>query len=253
MEHMTHLPEEESFLVHNLKEITRILNDLSKKKVMLKVSFNHGADECLTTIIEVDSKHHAVNLDIGLDEDFNRRLLASHHVIFSKEDGVRIKWTSAQISLVTLNDGKAIKIALPKKLIRLQRREFYRLATSIVNPVICKIPVTDSINSDEERCLELTLLDVSLGGIGVIATHPLDAVYVLGASFERCKISLPDVGVTSLTLQLKSITALTMRDGAIKNRIGFEFIKLTRVNQGFINQYTYNLERLEMALASKAK
>ncbi len=248
MERVTHLPEEETYLVHNLKEITQILNELSKKKVMLKVSFNHGADECLTTVIEVDVQHHAVYLDIGLDEAFNHRLLASHHVVFSKDDGIRIKWTSAHISLVALTDGKAIKIALPQKLIRLQRREFYRLATPIVNPVLCQIPV-----DDDDRLIDLMLIDVSLGGVATIIANPLDPVFVLGASFDRCQISFPDVGVTSLTLQVKSITAITMKDGALKNRISFEFIKPSRGNEGLINQYTYNLERLEIALANGAK
>lgn len=253
MEHEVHLPEEEQYLVQNLKEITQILTDMSKKKSMLKVSFNHGMDECLTTIIEVDAQHHAVYLDIGLDEAFNSTLLASHHVVFSKDDGVRIKWASAHITLVALKDGKAIKIALPQKLMRLQRRESFRLATPIINPVSCKIPVVDKTNSGEDEILELTLVDVSLGGIGAITPSPLDPVFVIGASFDKCKISFPDVGETSLTLQVRNITPIIMKDGVTKNRIGFQFIEPSRGNEGLINRYTYNLERLEMALVSGAK
>lgn len=245
------LPEEEQYLVHNLKEIVQILTDQSKLKTMFKVSFNHGADECLTTVILVDAKSHAVYLDIGLDETFNGRLLASHHVVFSKDDGVRIKWVSSQVSLATLKDGKAIKIALPQKLMRLQRREFFRLATPIVNPVPCQIPVANDINPDEDKALELTLVDVSLGGIGALAADPLDPVFVVGANFNQCKISFPDVGVTSLTLQVRNITSVTMKDGSTKHRIGFKFIEPSRGNEGLINRYTYNLERLAMAVASK--
>ncbi len=245
------LPEEEPYLVHNNKEIIQILTDQSKLKTMFKVSFNHGADECLTTVIVVDAKAHAVYLDIGLDEAFNSRLLASHHVVFSKDDGIRIKWVSTHISLATLKDGKAIKIALPQKLMRLQRREYFRLATPIVNPVPCQIPVADDTNPDVNKVLELTLVDVSLGGIGTIAADPLDPVFVLGASFDKCKISFPEVGLTSLTLQVRNITSITIKDGATKHRIGFKFIEPSRGNEGLINRYTYNLERLAMAVASK--
>lgn len=251
MEHVAHSPDEEQYLVHNSKEIIQILTDISKSKSMLKVSFNHGADECLTTIIAVDIKNHAVYLDIGLDDAFNIRLLANHHVIFSKDDGVRIKWVSAHITAVTLHDGKAIKITLPQKMLRLQRREFFRLATPIVNPVPCQIPIVDEDNPDIERLIELTLADVSLGGIAAIASDPLDPLFVLGANFDKCKISFPDVGVTSLTLQMRNITSLTLKDGSIKHRIGFQFIEPSRGNEGLINRYTYNLERLAMALMSK--
>lgn len=252
MEHVTHLPEEEQYLVSNLKEIVQILTDLSKKKTMLKVSFNHGADECLTNVIAVDANNHAVYLDIGLDEAFNSRLLASHHVAFAKDDGVRIKWISAHVSLATLKDGKAIKIALPQKLMRLQRREYFRLATPIVNPVPCQIPIVDQTNADENKILEFTLVDVSLGGIGAITLNPLDPAFVIGASFNQCKISFPDIGVTSLTLQVRNITPITMKDGSIKNRIGFQYIEPSRGNEGLISRYTYNLERLLMALAHDA-
>lgn len=251
MEHVAHSPDEEQYLVYNSKEIIQILTDLLKSKAMLKVSFNHAADECLTTIIAVDVKNHVIHLDIGLDDAFNNRLLANHHVIFSKDDGIRIKWVSAHISAVTLHDGKAIKIALPQKMLRLQRREFFRLATPIVNPVPCQIPIVDKTNPDVERTLELILADVSLGGIATIAPDPLDPVFVVGANFNQCKISFPDVGVTSLTLQVRNITSISVKDSSAKHRIGFQFIEPSRGNEGLINRYTYNLERLAMALASK--
>lgn len=249
MEHAAHTHDEEQFIVRNQKQIIQILNDLAKHHEMLKVSFN--SDTCLTNVISVDANNHVVYLDIGIDEAFNSRLLESHHVVFSKDDGIRIKWTSTQVSFATLKDGKAIKIALPQKLMRLQRREFFRLATPIVNPVPCIIPVSDQANPDAERVLELTLVDVSLGGIGVIAANPLDELFVIGASFDKCKINFPEVGETSLTLQVRNIIPITMKDGAIKHRIGLQFISPSRGNEGLINRYTYNLERQAMAVASK--
>ena len=249
MEDATHVNDDEQFIVQNQKQIIQILNELAKQHEMLKVSFGH--DTCLTNVISVDVHNHVVYLDIGIDDAFNDRLLASHHVVFTKDDGVRLKWTSAQLILPTLKDGKAIKIALPQKLMRLQRREFFRLTTPIVNPVPCIIPITDEENPDADRILELTLVDVSLGGVGVIASNPLDEVLVIGASFDRCKINFPEVGETSLTLQVRNISPITMKDGAIKSRIGLQFISPSRGNEGLINRYTYNLERQAMALASK--
>ncbi len=252
MEHAAHTADEEQFVVHNPKEVVQILNDLLKQKITLKVSFNHGADVYLTTVITIDTKSHTVNLDIGRDEEFNRRLLASKSVLFSKEEGIRIKWTSTHISEVTLKDGKAIRIALPKDLIRLQRREFFRFATSIVNPVSCAISYPDVADSEEEKTLDLTLLDVSLGGIGVIAADPLDSVFAIGTKFNNCKISFPDVGMTNLTLQVKNITLLPAKDGVIKHRIGFQYIEPSRGNEGLINRYVFILERQALALANGA-
>lgn len=244
MGYETHLPEEEPYLVHNLKEIIQILSDLSKRKTMIKASFNRGDDEYLTTIIEVDEKNHALYLDIGLDEAFNNKLLQSSHVVFLRDDGVRIKWVSDQVSVVSKTDGKAIRIALPIRLIRMQRRDFFRVPTPVLNAVPCQIPILNEVvDSGADRSLELTLVDVSLGGVGVMATDPLHPALVEGASFDSCKISFPDVGMANLTLQVKNIMPIPVKSGSIKYRIGLQYIEPSRGNESLIHKYTFNLER----------
>jgi c-di-GMP-binding flagellar brake protein YcgR len=253
MEHTTHIHDEEQYIVHNPKEVMQILTNLVKQKVMLKVSFNQGADEYLTTVIAIDTKNHAVHLDIGRDDEFNRRLLASQRVLFLKDEGIRIKWTSTHLTEVTLKDGKAIRIALPQDLIRLQRREFFRFATPIVNPVLCVIPKPNEANPEEESALDFTLLDVSLGGVGVLVVGALDAALVIGTTFDHCKISFPDVGVTDVTLQVKNITQLPAKDSVIKHRVGFQYIAPSRGNEGLINRYVFILERQAIALVHGAR
>jgi len=251
MEHATFDHNEEQYIVHNPKEVMQILNDLIKHKAMLKVSFNRGADEYLTNIISIDPKVGAVYLDIGVDEEFNRRLLASDHVVFLKEDGVKIKWTSTKVTEASLKDGKAIKIVLPKDLIRLQRRDFFRFATPVVSPVMCRIPVPDVLDPEVEGVLELTLVDVSLGGIGAFVSAPLNPAVVIGQEFSGCKIGFPDVGETNLTLMVKNITEIHTKEAATKYRIGFVYVEPSRGNEGLINRYVYVLERQAIALAHR--
>ena len=243
MKEITPLSDEEQFVVRNLKEIIQILNELAKHKAMIKVSFNAGADECLTSIIEVDAKNHVMHLDVGLDEAFNSRLLASDYVLFSKEDGVRIKWASQHLSMVNLEDGRAIKVALPKSLIRLQRREFFRLATPVVNPVFCQIFVVDEANPELSRTLSLALADVSLGGVGLVAYDPIDSALEIGTSFNGCQIIFPEIGSANVTLQVRNVIPTTMKDGTVKYRIGFLYVKPSLANQSLLHRYTLNLER----------
>ena len=87
----------------------------------------------------------------------------------------------------------------------------------------------------------------------MITTDPLDERIVIGASFDKCKISFPDIGETSLTLRVRNITPITMKDGVIKHRVGLQFISPSRGNEALINRYTFNLERQAMAVASKLK
>jgi c-di-GMP-binding flagellar brake protein YcgR len=246
----TTLSDDERYAVHNVKEIVQILSDLAEKQTMIHVAFNHGHDWCLTTVVDVDTKNHAVHLDIGRDELFNSKLLASHHVEFVIDEGIKIKWTSSNLSAVMLKDGKALRIALPHKLIRVQRREFFRLATPIATPVPCVVPYADEMNPDGESALDLTLVDASIGGIGATAADPLPSVFTEGAGFDGCKISFPGVGETSVTLRIKSIKPITMMDGVVRQRLGLEYVNPSRGNQGLIQRYTFNLERDAMMVAN---
>ena len=252
MEHAASLHNEEQYIVHHPKEVMQILNDLIKQKAMIKVSFNRGVDIYLTSIISVDAKAGLVYLDVGVDEEFNKRLLTSDHLVFVKEDGVKIKWTSNQVVGVDLADGKAIKIGLPKDMVRLQRRDFYRFSTPVVNPVVCKLPVPDALDADVESILELTLIDVSLGGIGTIVLAPLNPAIVIGSAFSGCEIGFPDVGETNLVLMVKNITEIHVPELVSKYRIGFEYVEPSRGNEGLINRYVSILERQAIALAHGA-
>lgn len=251
MSKITISAEEQRYHVHNKKEILHILNDLAKRKTTLSVSFNSGSEGFLTTVVAVDAERHLAYFDIGQDEAFNARLVGSSDATFAINDGIRIHWTSPSLRIATLKDGKAICIGLPHDLIRIQRREYHRLATPTRDPVICRIPVDrPDAASEEEDFLELPLVDVSVGGIGTIVPDPLDDRLSVGAEFNNCKIDFPNVGTTNLTLQVKWIKSMTMKDETVKHRIGFEFINPSRGNQALIQRYTFILETESVALAA---
>jgi c-di-GMP-binding flagellar brake protein YcgR len=249
MSHATISADEQRFHVHNEKEILQILNDLAKRKVTLSVSFNHGNEGFLTTVVTVDNEKRLAYLDIGQDDTFNDRLVASHDVAFANNEGVRVCWTSSSLRIATLKDGKAICIGLPHDLIRLQRREFHRLTTPTVNPVICRIPVASESGADsEDTFLEFPLVDISVGGIGILAPDALDDRLSVGAEFNNCKIDLPNVGTTSLTLRVKHVTQVIIKEEIIRFRVGLEFINPSRGNQALIQRYTFILETETVAL-----
>lgn len=249
MSHASISADEQRFHVHNKKEILQILNELAKRKTTLSVSFSNGNEGFLTTVVAVDNEKHLAYLDIGQDEAFNARLVASNDVTFANNEGVRIRWTSSGLRIATLKDGKAICIGLPHDLIRLQRREFHRLTTPSASPVICRIPLASESGADsEDAFLDFPLVDISVGGIGIIVPDALDDRLSVGAEFNNCKIDLPGVGTTNLTLRIMHVTKVIMKDETIRFRVGLEFINPTRGNQALIQRYTFILETESVAL-----
>lgn len=228
-------------------EIAQILNELAKNKTTLNLSFNYGKDQGLTTVIGVSRDKKFVYMDKSLDPGFNKRLLNSDYITFSKTDGIKVRWSTKQLTEVRLKDGEAFKMALPKSLYRFQRREFFRSLTPTIDPVICYIPYVNSIDKTEEM-LALTLVNASLGGIGTLSDH-LFSLLALEKVFPHCSIALPHYGVLETSLCVKHITETIMLNGSKKFRVGFQFVGLSRQQERPVQQYVTQLEREALVLA----
>lgn len=244
------LIELEKFTVQHPKEICQILTELAKNKALLNVSFNYGQDQCLTSVIGVNADKGVAYLDMGLDDGFNKRLLDATHLIFSKDDGIKVRWTSHKVVVVKLKDGQALKIALPQQLVRLQRREFYRSSTHVVNPAVCRLPYCNPLLPEQPAFIDLMLVDASMGGIGVILSEPIPASLDINQTFARCQIKIPEYGELTVTLNLRYCIETTTVNGSHRHRLGFEFRELSHAQQRLIQRYVTDLEREALMIAS---
>lgn len=249
MASQSYINEDEQFLTTNPVEIAQIITVLAKDKTTLNMSFNHGQEQGLTVVIGVSADKRWVYLDKSLDGGFNRRLLDSSTVVFSKTDGIKIRWAGHEMAAVKLKDGEALKIPLPDQLYRFQRREFYRSPTPAVDPLICYIPYENPTNKKQET-LQMPLVDIGLGGIGTMVPDHLSPQIAVEAEFEHCRIHLPQYGDLETRLRVRHITDIVMANGSKKFRVGFQFIGLSPAEERILQQYVLHLEREALVLAT---
>lgn len=233
---------DEQYITHHPIAIVQILKELAKNKTTINLSFNYGDEQGLTTVVGVSADKKSVYMDKSMDTGFNKKLLASDSVVFTKTDGVKIRWTSKKVTEVKLKDGAAFKLALPKHLYRFQRREFFRSLTPVSNPITCYIPCHNPTKDQDER-LEMVLVDASLGGIGTIAGDHLSEALEVEKVFPHCAINIPRFGELDTSLCVKNITETVMANGAKKFRVGFQFVGLSREEERIVQQYALHLER----------
>ena len=224
------------YLVRHAGEIERVLRDVMRDRAIVAAYGENGKDFLLTSIIGVEPKQNAIFLGYGPDERLNSLLLDARNVTFATtHDQVRVQFSCDRIERVEFNHETAFRVAMPRELLRLQRREYYRLVTSVVNPVKCMI-------NTEAGMLEALVVDISIGGVSILS-YQEDGGLAAGETYHGCRIALPGSGEFALSLAVRTTFEITLKNGRQTHRAGCQFIDLPPSVETEIQRYIIRVER----------
>jgi c-di-GMP-binding flagellar brake protein YcgR len=227
------------FEVESRREIIALLRGIGEKNQLIRMLIQGEADVCVTSILDVDEAAQAVYLDCSIDQDQNRRVLASRQLSFETTlDKVRILFAAENVEATTYEGNPAFKIAIPATLIRLQRREFYRIATPVSNPVRVLIPLPAELGGPTS----FPLADISCGGISIL-DNKMILGNAVGKEYLDCRIDLPEVGAVATALQVRNSLDLTLLNNKSNRRLGCEFLNISRGALAAVQRYITKLER----------
>jgi len=231
-----------SFTVSWKKEIVHILRAVMEKTELVSAYFNRGENFILTSIIAVDPNEELVYLDFGANKEFNKKILDSEKIIFiTAHDRVKVQFAANRVEKARHEGRDVFRIELPKSLIKLQRREYYRVTTPMVKPLKCIVLM------DGGRKIEMTIADIGIGGVGVVIP-PEDAVVEPGMIFNGCNLVLPEIGNIVATMEIRNVFEVTLRNGLKTKRAGCQFINLSANMQSMIQRYIIKMERERRAM-----
>ena len=128
------------FEVESRREIIALLRSIGEKNQLIRMLVQGESDVCVTSILDVDADHNSVILDCSVNTEQNQRILGARSLSYETTlDKIRILFTSERVEKCMFEGAPALKIALPATLIRLQRREYYRMSTpcSLATWMIC--------------------------------------------------------------------------------------------------------------------
>lgn len=237
--------EYNQYMLRTPAEIQLVLRGLFEHVSQITVFFNEGQDMLLTTLAHVANDH--LVLDYGPSAEMNRKALAADkHFCVTALEKVRIQFILRGFSQVEHEGRTAFRCVLPDELLRLQRREYYRLTTPIVRPLKCSIPIP---RADGVYLHEASVFDISGGGLGLSAP-PEGIPFEAGMDFPGCRIELPEVGFVTGTLRIRSVFEVILRSGTRLQRAGCEFVNLPGPMMTLIQRYIIKVERERKARES---
>lgn len=222
-------------------EVLSILKGMLEQGSLITFYFNQGYDFLLTSLLEIASDGKTMIFDYGSNMEMNRKLLQTNKIkCVSTKEKVRIEFTLMGVDAVRHEGREAFEGDVPESLIRLQRREFYRLSAPKVNPIKVNIPLPQEDGSI--TTLQAVVVDISGSGVSLdLAKDNLSLKE--GGQFTGVTINLPNVGIITAEMRVRSIYDVTMANGKVLQRAGCEFIKLPGAMSTLIQRYIIAVER----------
>ncbi len=233
--------DDDKYLLKDRTDILYYLRSLQQKGAMISVYPGEGPQAFLTRLLAIDEKTGNLIFDPSQNEQDNAKALASRLLVFITQlDKVRIQFTLPALELTDYIGGPAFKGAIPGQMVRLQRRDYFRL-TAPANPRIhCVMSVKDE--NGREQHIDMNLLDISGGGVGVLVP-PVGLSFVPDTVFTNVRIALPEQGEISASIKVCNVFTITQRDGTTRTRAGCQFVGLAPQMRSAIQRYIMRVER----------
>jgi c-di-GMP-binding flagellar brake protein YcgR len=228
------------YLVHSRMEIAAILNTLCKSGTLVTAQFGGGADFILTCIAAVRPEQDEVIADFGANATANERALQAGKVTFvAMHERIKIQFVAEALRRTRFDGRDAFAMRLPSALLRLQRREYFRVSTPLTRPLKC---VIGAQAPQMHAPAEVTIIDISCGGIAVMDAK-VSATIETGTCFRGCRILLPDIGAVTTHILVRSTYEVTLKNGTRHKRAGCEFLDMTERDRALIQRYINKIER----------
>ena len=231
-----------NYLVHSRQEIAQILRAIQRQNEVVTGYFNQGQSFFLSAVLDADPDTGYLILDCGSDAETNRRALASNKIVFvTNQNRIKIQFSTASLEQVEFEGRPAFRTRLPAALLKLQRREYYRLVAPIRTPLHCIIP-----NLNGER-IEVEVADISVGGVALNG-FPTTVTLTEGLILADCRIALPEEGTVVTTMDVRNMQEFSRRSGQVVLRVGCVYVGVPAPHQAMIQRYIIRVDRERRAL-----
>lgn len=231
------IPEREKYLLETHQDIVQNLQDLARRPTVITAYFNAHRDSISTTIIDVLTERNLLVFEPGPSNSANLRLLkATQAICIARYNDIDMRFTIHEIRRARYRDQDVFACPIPDSLLRLQRREFFRVSTPLMNPILCHF------TSKTGKATTLPLADISIGGI-CLTDEQQQFDYPNGDIIERCTLEFPDDPKRLVINLLVRATFMVGKQRSVRiQRIGCEFTELDPRSANFIQRYISRLQ-----------
>jgi c-di-GMP-binding flagellar brake protein YcgR len=237
-----HPDEFAPYFLDHPREIALFLNLLSKRGSIITAYLDEGRQFFLTSVLAIDEASGTIFLDPPqAGEDILPVHSAERVTLVGNLEKVKLQLRVAALQDAVYEARNVLGAAIPERLLRLQRREYFRLEPPHAQPILCTLSATTPAGT--LRTLELPLSNISGGGISLVAPTDLADLFPRDALFKDSRLEIPDEGVILVNLRVRKTIEISPQSGHRSLRVGCEYIGLPASRLAMIERYITRIER----------
>ena len=226
------------YTLHSRTEIVFLLRAIQKRKLLVNLDLPGSRQIIVTSVLGVNETQNILILDSARGDALNHELLSGKGAEFVTQlDGVSITFATGPVTLCEYEKMPALRIALPKSMIRLQRREHFRVPLPIANPIKCIVP-----SGDGGDPITTHIVDIGCGGVAIAETGGRLGTET-GRTLPGCKLLLPDTDAIVTSLEVRNSAQIRLHNGAFQTRLGCKFIDLPNDMAAKLQRFVMDIER----------
>lgn len=231
------------FRIFSRAEIISLLVGLEDERSAVTLYFD-DTNFIVSRVLSVDSANKTMTVDMGAHAQTNERMLAADEILaVTTLHNVTLEFSLSGQRVVQLSDGPALQATLPEFMLRLQRRENFRVPTPVLKPVSISVP---GLKASGPK-INLRVTDISCGGLGVEG-EGVGLNFESGRVLDDCVFDLPEVGQVIASVEVRHVESSTDAGGKTKLRCGLRFLTLSPQMSALVQRYVMRLEREWRAL-----
>jgi c-di-GMP-binding flagellar brake protein YcgR len=228
-------PDLERYWLYSKFEIDALITRLCEDRVPMTTYWSGDGEFAVTQIMKVDALRNELHFDLPSQPQQQSRLLeAAELVCVAFVENVKLQFTVGMPRRSSSAGYPTFLTALPDRVLRLQRREYYRVRTPESVSASCLVPYS----GDRAQYESLRVLDVSVGGLAMLA-YPRHFDPSVVNVIDRCYLDLPGVGTVTVRLRVAHLE--TAPDGQSRH-CGCEFIDLSPQARMMLQRYVHRID-----------
>ncbi len=241
----TRYEEDERYLLHGDREIGHVLQALLERNAQISAHLAGRNLSYPTALLDYSPEHGTLVIDGSAIPAINRSLeTASQVVCVSQLDKIHIQFNLSGLVPQEHDGQTSFLCRQPERLLKLQRREFYRQQVPVADEMTCivHIPVPDAPPASRT----LRVLDISGGGLA-LETPAGQPGLKAAQELPACQLNLPDGEILTIDLRVRNVFRQQLPGGKESCRAGCQFVRLPRSTEALIQRYIFRIERLRNA------